>query len=85
MESVVKIFWQENCARCPPAKELGEELQNKGHNVEFCNVKAGNGLAQAIYHNILSTPSVVVTDNLNNEVIAWRSTTPNMNDVLKYI
>lgn len=85
MSSVVKIFWQENCARCPPAKELGEELQSYGHSVEYCNVKEGTGLAQAIYHNILSTPSVVVTDNRNNEIAAWRSDTPSVKEVLKHI
>lgn len=82
---VVKIFWQENCARCPPAKELGETLQTKGHEVKFLNVKEGSGLAQAIYHDVLSTPSVVITDEQNKEIVAWRSDTPEMEDVLKHI
>jgi hypothetical protein len=82
---VVKIFWQEKCARCPPAKELGENLQIKGHQVMFCNVKDTQGWKEAIYHDVLSTPSVVVCDSCNNEIAAWRSTTPSINEVLKHL
>lgn len=82
---VVKIFWQENCARCPPAKELGEELKNKGFPVEYHDVKSGQGLAQAIYHDVLSTPSVIVLNEFNKEVAAWRNDTPTMDEVIRFV
>ena len=81
----VKIFWQENCARCPPAKELGEQLQSLGHNVHFCNVKNIHGRKEAIYHDILSTPSIVITDELNKEIKVWRNITPTIDEVKLFL
>jgi hypothetical protein len=56
----IKIFWQPECPKCPKAKELGETLKNEGYDVELFNTKEIDGLAESVYYDVLSTPSVVV-------------------------
>jgi hypothetical protein len=73
----VKIFWQPECPKCPKAKELGESLKNEGFEVELFNTKEIDGLAESVYHDVLSTPSVVVVDD-SKEAGAWRGEVPDM-------
>ena len=82
---VVKIFWEENCTKCPHARRLGQQLQSMGHKVVFLNVKDQNGIDQAIYHDVLSTPSVVIADTTNREIASWKSSTPRVDEVIKYL
>jgi len=60
---LVKIFWQPDCPKCPRAKEIGEILKNEGFNVEFFNIKEIDGLAESLFYDVLSTPSVVIVEN----------------------
>jgi glutaredoxin len=55
----VKLFWKENCPQCPSAKNL---LKNHS-NVEYYNIEETDGLAEAIYHGIMSTPSILLMDD----------------------
>lgn len=59
----VKIFWQPECPKCPKAKELGEKLKEVGMKVEFFNIKEVDGLAESVFYDVLSTPSIVVVEN----------------------
>ncbi|MDO9555625.1 MAG: thioredoxin family protein [Atribacterota bacterium] len=78
----VKIFWQKNCPHCPEAKNLGRQLE-KEMEVQYFNVDTVDGLAEASYYDIASTPSIVVLDNNENEIKTWRGKTPRLEEVRK--
>ena len=82
---MVKIFWQESCSRCPPTKKLGKTLEGEGIKVEYHDVNTPDGLAEAMYYDVLSTPSLIVIDDEKKEVNGWRGETPNMKDVKKFL
>jgi glutaredoxin len=82
---IVKVFWQERCPTCPQAKALGERLEEEGLQVEYWNVKMVSGLTEAILHDVMSTPSVVLVDEKGQELAAWRSTTPNYHEIKKIL
>jgi hypothetical protein len=78
---VVKIFWQEQCPNCPPAKELGRKLETAGVDVAYYDVKELVGLTHAIKHSIRSTPAVVIADDDDRELKIWRTKVPSIDEV----
>ena len=81
---IVKIFWQENCSRCPTVKELGKKLERNGIKVEYHDVSTADGLAEAMFYDVLSTPSLIITDDEKKEMAAWKGETPNVKEVKKF-
>jgi len=71
---IVKIFWQEGCPHCPTAKNLGKDLENKGIKVEYYDIKTVDGLTEATFFNVMSTPSFAITDD--NEIRVWKGKIP---------
>jgi hypothetical protein len=82
---VVKIFWQEECPNCPPAKDLGKKLETNGVDVAYYDVKDLVGLTHAIKHSIRSTPAVVVADEDDRELKIWRSKVPSLDEVKSFV
>ena len=76
----IKIFWQKNCPNCPEVKNLGKQLE-KEITVQYFDVDTVDGLAEASYYNILSTPSMVIVDNDDNEIKIWRGETPHLKEI----
>jgi arsenate reductase-like glutaredoxin family protein len=77
---LVKIFWQPECPKCPRAKELGEVLKKEGIEVEFFNIKEVDGLAESIFYDVLSTPSIVLVEN-NEKKVAWYGEVPEIENI----
>ncbi len=80
----VKIFWQEQCPDCPPAKELGKKLEEQGVNVSYHDIKDVDGLAAAAMFGIMSTPSVVVAEG-DSEIASWKGEVPAIEEVKKHL
>ena len=78
---VIKIFWQERCPNCPPAKRVGEALAAEGYPVEYHDVKDIGGLTQAIKFAIKATPSIVIADQADKEIKSWRAIIPSLDEV----
>ena len=78
----VKIFWQKNCPHCPEAKNVGKQLE-KEIVVQYFDVSTVDGLAEASYYSIVSTPSMVVLDKNENEIKIWRGKTPRIEEIRK--
>lgn len=76
----IKIFWQENCPNCPRARELGKMLENK-LSVQYFNVDSVDGLAEASYLDVMTTPSVIIEDEKGQELKSWRGTVPCMTEI----
>lgn len=78
----VKLFYKPGCPKCPEAKEL---LDKVGNPVEEFNIENVDGLAEATYYGIASTPSIVVLDENNNEQIVWKGTVPTKEELSKWL
>lgn len=78
----LKFFFQSNCPKCPAAKRVVDELKAAGIPVELFDVKTVDGKLEAGYYGLMSTPSVVVTDNSDVEIAAWRGEAPEKEAVL---
>jgi len=76
----VKIFWQKNCPHCPEAKNIGKQLEKEAE-VQYFDADTVDGLAEASYYDIASTPSIVVLDNNENEIKIWRGKTPRLEEI----
>jgi len=77
----VKIFWQDKCPNCPAAKKVGKELEEKGISVEYCDIQSIDGMSEALFYNILASPSIVVSDG-NGEIASWRGNVPTAKEIL---
>ena len=68
----IKLFVKENCPRCPAAKQAVRDLDQ----VQVYSVDEIDGLAEASFHSILATPSLIVIDSSGKEIESWRGEVP---------
>lgn len=68
----IKLFVKNDCPRCPAAKRALTGIED----VQVFNVDDIDGLAEAAFYGILSTPSVLVLDSSGSEIFSWRGTAP---------
>jgi len=81
---LVKIFWQPDCPKCPRAKELGERLKEEGFSVELFNIKEVDGLAESIFYDVLSTPSVIIVNN-GEKKAGWYGEVPELKVIKDFL
>ncbi|NHJ33577.1 MAG: thioredoxin family protein [Asgard group archaeon] len=72
----LKIFTKLDCPNCPAAKKIGKQLEEKGAKIEWLDLDEEEGLSEAVYYDVLSTPAFIVIDENDNEVNAWRGDLP---------
>lgn len=80
----MKIFWKKDCPLCPKAKNIGKIVEDK-IEVQYCNVDSVEGLSEACMLNVLSTPTIIMLDNNNNEIEVWRGIIPELEAVKEKI
>ena len=68
----IKLFVKDDCPRCLAAKHALEGIDD----VRIFNVDDLDGLTEATFYGILSTPSVLLLDSSGSEVFSWRGTVP---------
>ena len=78
----IKLFFKPGCPKCPSAKELLEET---GFNYEEYNIEEVNGLTEATYYGIASTPSILVLDENDNEQVIWKGEVPTKEDLTRWL
>lgn len=86
--SKIKIFTSPTCPNCPPAKLLGQQLKDKEDKnivVEMFDVTEAGGLAEGAMFNVLAIPVIIVTDEDDKEIKAWRGELPTLEDILKEV
>lgn len=81
MSEKVKVFWKTDCPKCPAAKAVVEDSSR----AELFNIDEVDGLAEAAFYGVLSTPSIIVTDSSGQELAAWRGEVPNRQDIGKWL
>ncbi|NWF93372.1 MAG: thioredoxin family protein [Syntrophaceae bacterium] len=77
----IKIFVKAKCPKCPAVKEIGMELKKEGIPVFHYDLDTIEGLAEASYYSVLSTPSIIIEDDEEREVISWRGVVPSLQEV----
>lgn len=93
---ILKIFTQPNCPKCPPAKALGKEIERldtpgvgaalsrsggKKLKIEYFDTSSVDGLAEASFYSVMSTPSLVLCDDQGKEIRSWRGKIPQFNEI----
>jgi glutaredoxin len=79
----LKIFTKAECPNCPAAKKIGKQLETKGAKIEWFDLDEEEGLSEAAYFDVLSTPSFIITDDDESEIKAWRGDVPVINEIQK--
>ena len=74
----VKLFVKDNCPRCPAAKRACEGIDG----LEVFDIGDIDGLAEAAFHGVLATPTVLVVDRAGSEVASWRGEAPDRHALL---
>ena len=82
---LIKIFTKAKCPKCPAVKEIGTELKKEGVRVSNYDLDTIDGLAEASFYSILSTPSVIIEDEEEREVMSWRGVVPSLQEVKQYL
>jgi len=85
MMGLIKIFTKAKCPKCPAAKEMGTELKKEGVQVVNYDLDTIDGLAEASFYSVLSTPSVIIEDEEEREVMSWRGMVPTLQEVKQYL
>ncbi len=81
----IKIFTKAKCPKCPAAKEIGMALRKEGVPVTHYDLDTIEGLAEASFHSILSTPSIIIEDENEKEIVSWKGLVPTLQEVKRYI
>ncbi len=84
MESI-KIFVKAKCPRCPAAKEIGIELEKEGVPVFHYDLDTLDGLAEASFYSVLSTPTFIIEDEEERELASWRGMVPTLQEIKQYL
>lgn len=84
---ILKVFTKPNCPNCPAAKKLVKKLRvtarlpaGQGYElqIEEYDVSMVDGLAEASFYSVMSTPSLILCDERGKEVWGWRGETPTL-------
>ncbi len=81
----LKIFTKAKCPKCPAAKEIGVELRKEGVPVYHYDLDTIEGLAEASFYSILSTPSLVIEDGEEKEIMSWRGVVPTLQELKHHL
>ena len=72
----VKVFVKDGCYKCPSAKEVGSVLHEEGLEVLYYDIDTVDGLAEASFYGVLSTPTMIVEDKEENPLADFRGVVP---------
>lgn len=81
----VKLFWKSECPKCPQAKLIGNLLKEEGLEVIDYDIDTVEGLAEATYYGVLSTPTLIVEDPEENPIADFRGTIPTPEEIRRIL
>jgi glutaredoxin len=81
----IKIFTKAKCPKCPAVKEMGKELKKDGMPVLNYDLDTSDGLAEASFYSVLSTPSIIIEDEEERVVASWRGVVPTLQEIKQYL
>lgn len=81
----VKLFWKAACPLCGSAKIIGGMLKEDGVEVADYNLDTADGLAEASYYGVKSTPTMIIEDEEENAIAFYSGQVPTAVEVKKAI
>jgi thioredoxin-related protein len=78
--STFRLFWKEDCPKCPAAKNIIHQLRVDGYSTMEYNLETTDGLTEAAFYGVLSTPTIILTDKQENLVAEWRGSMPTVEE-----
>lgn len=87
-ERHVKLFTQPDCVRCPSAEVLVAVVKDETDlidTVTYYDVKTTDGLTEAAFNNVLSTPTIIITDGFGNISARWDGSYPFRSEFENYL
>jgi hypothetical protein len=72
----VKIFLKAKCPKCPAVKEIGMALKQEGFPVNHYDLDTLDGLAEASFYSVLSTPPSSSSEEERSDQLERRSAHP---------
>ncbi|HOC38514.1 MAG TPA: thioredoxin family protein [Thermodesulfobacteriota bacterium] len=79
--SKVKVFWRTECPQCGNAKVVGGQLKDDGLDVYDYDLDTSDGLAEASYYGVMSTPTIIVEDEQENTIALFTGRIPSYAEV----
>jgi hypothetical protein len=79
--SSIKLFWKQDCPKCPAAKQVSYNLKSEGFDILEYDLETTEGLAEGAYHGVLSTPTLLIIDEHDKEVLQWRGDVPSSEEI----
>lgn len=71
---------------CPVPSGAGLRSGQAGKlKIEEYDISTVDGLAEASFYSVLGTPSLIVCDDVGEEVSGWRGEVPSLSAVLKVL
>ena len=81
----VKLFWKTECPHCGNAKIVGVQLKDEGLEVHDYNLDTSDGLAEASFYGVMSTPTIIIEDENENTIALFSGQVPSFAEVKKTI
>jgi hypothetical protein len=81
----VKLFWKTECPQCGNAKIVGLQLKDDGLEVHDFNLDTADGLGEASYYGVMSTPTIIIEDEEENTIALFSGQIPSPSEVKKRI
>ena len=76
----LKVFVKDDCPNCPAAKEVANQFPFS----RLYNLDEADGLAEAAFHSVLCTPSMVLVDDQDMVIQSWRCHVPRPTEIANY-
>lgn len=77
----IKLFTKKDCPRCPEARAVTAGLED----LELYDIEEVDGLTEAAFYGVLSTPSIVLVNDAGKEVASWRGEVPSKDELAAQI
>lgn len=77
---LLKVFVKEDCPNCPAAKEVANQFPFS----RLFDLDEAEGLAEAAFHSVLCTPSMVLVDDQEMVIQSWRCHVPRPTEIANY-
>jgi len=65
------------------AKKIIEEIKKSGIEVEEFDVETVDGMAEAALYMVMSTPTTILVNSGEEEIISWRGKIPDKNKIFE--
>lgn len=77
---LLKVFVKDDCPNCPAAKEVADQFPFS----RLYDMEKSDGLAEAAFHSVLCTPSMVLVDENDTVIQSWRCHVPRPSEIANY-